>query len=234
MNKFLASALLLFAMQGLAQTNYFTAYNFTVEPQNVGAVYSLVDDYYKAHKPEGVSVWLYENHFNDPGNNHTHSLVFSGTQQALGGMYDGGQSEAFQLFLTRVNTLIKDGNSSVSGTVMDGYGADDGPYPFRQLFLLNVSDPEAFAASFGKFNTANNPAGRMVTMGGITMGRSPHGETHFVLVGFKSMTAALAGSRGLVPDSGKAAYDKAWDAHMEAVGDFTVVRNSLMMVLGEW
>lgn len=216
-----------------AQTSYFTAYNFTVEPHNVGTVYNLVDTYYKAHKPEGVTVWLYENHFNDAGNNYTHSIVFAGSLDAMGAMYSSSD-EAFQLFLTNVNAHIRDGYSAVSGTVQQTFAGGDGPFPFRRLFQLDVDNAEAFSKSFQEFNTKHNPMGRMLSMGAITMGRSPEGETHFVLVGFKDMKAAMAGVYGLVPENQRAAYDKAWDAHRESSGEVSIVRNSLMVVLGEW
>ncbi len=234
MKRFLLLSLLCVAMAGQAQTAYFTAYNFTVESKDVGSVYNMVDTYYKANKPDGVSVWLYENHFNEPGDNHTHTLVFTGSQEALGGMYDAGQSTDFQLFLTRVNAQISKSNSSLSGAILDAYGDDDGAYPFRQLFVLDVEDANAMTASFAKFNAANNPANRLVTMGSINMGLSSKGETHWVLVGFKDMKSALGGTRGLVPESQRAAFDRAWQAHMSAMGEFRIVRNSLMILLGSW
>ena len=233
MRHLLMLALLVTGLIGQAQMNYFTAYNFTVEPQNVGAVYNLVDTFYKAHKPDGVTVWLYENHFNDAGNNHTHSIVFAGSLDALGNMYNG-MSTDFQLFLTRINAQIKDGYSAVSGTVNDTYAGGDGPFNYRQLYQLKVADSDAFTKSFAEFNSKNTPPGKLVTMGQINMGRSPDGETHFVLVGFQSFKAALAGARALVPANQQANYDKAWDAHMAASGDIRVVRSSLMVVMGEW
>lgn len=234
MKRLLLLSLLCAAMAGQAQTLYFTAYNFTVESKDVGSVYNMIDTYYKANKPDGVSVWLYENHFNESGDNHSHTLVFTGTQEALGGMYDAGQSTAFQLLSSQINAQMSENNGSLAGSILDAYGDDNGSYPFRQLYILDVEDANAMAASFAQFNAANNPANRVVTMGSIDMGLSPHGETHWVLVGFKNMKSALGGTRGLVPESQRPAFDRAWQAHMSAMGDFRIVRNSLMILLGTW
>ena len=73
MKKLSIIPLLLLVTMLHAQEGYFTMYNFSVAPKNVSTVYQLVNDYYSKNKSEGVSVYLYENHFNDSENNFTHS-----------------------------------------------------------------------------------------------------------------------------------------------------------------
>ena len=83
-----------------AQEYYFTTYNFTVAPENVGTVYNLFNDYYSKNKPEGVTVSLYENHFHDNSANFTHSVVFSGSLDAMGAAYAGGPNASWDLCLS--------------------------------------------------------------------------------------------------------------------------------------
>ena len=48
-----------------AQEAYWTNSYGAVEPTNVDIIYTLMDDYFKTNKTQGVTVGLYENHFND-------------------------------------------------------------------------------------------------------------------------------------------------------------------------
>src|SRR5210317_747264 len=103
MKKFFICLFLFVAFKIYAQESYFTIYNFTVAPQDVETIYNLTNDYYTAHKSEGVTVSLYENHFNDSGNNFTHSIIFSGSFDAIGNMYSGGNNDTWNLFITKIN-----------------------------------------------------------------------------------------------------------------------------------
>ena len=106
MRKFVLLFSLLIAYVVSAQDNYYTMYSFVVEPQDEGTVYQLVDDYYSKNKPEGVFVRLFENHFQDGSNNATHHIVFLGTQEAIGKMYEGS-NDKFALFLQVLMNCIK-------------------------------------------------------------------------------------------------------------------------------
>ena len=85
-----------------AQESYWTNYKVVVEPQNVEKFYKLTNDYFTANKTEGVTMTLYENHFNDPGNNFIHVIGFSGSLDALGNMYANDGGAAWELYLIKV------------------------------------------------------------------------------------------------------------------------------------
>ena len=95
MKKLITCLMLLTVFALSAQQSYWTNYTFIVEPENESTVFKLIDDYFKEHKTEGVSVSLYANHFHDADNAATHMIVFSGSLDALSGMYaaDGGDEQ---------------------------------------------------------------------------------------------------------------------------------------------
>ncbi|UCE92908.1 MAG: hypothetical protein JSV73_08775, partial [Flavobacteriaceae bacterium] len=65
MKKLVTFVLLFTAFAINAQQSYWTSYSFIVEPENEATVFKLIDDYFKEHKMEGVTVSLYANHFHD-------------------------------------------------------------------------------------------------------------------------------------------------------------------------
>ena len=234
MKKIILILSLAFTMAVQAQTEYWTSYTFVVEPQDVQAVYNLVDSYYKAHKPEGVSVRLFENHFRDHDNNYSHVLVFSGSLDAMGDMYGEGQNESFDLFLSRMNQHLKEGYSASMGRGVAGYMGGAGPFPFRRMFVVKAEDSDAFEAAFQKMNAEHNPDGRMIFLGSITSGRSAAGETHFMIAAFRTFKAALAGVGPLIPANKQDAYDKAWKEFADTNGGVTMISTSMRVLLGEW
>lgn len=234
MKRLLLLTLLCVAMAGQAQTDYWTSYNFVVDQQDVSAVYALVDDYYKANKPQGVSVRLFENHFRDNTNNYTHCLVFSGPLEAMGGMYRFEPSAEMDLFLARLNQHVKEWYSTSMGYGLAVYAGGEGPYPYRRMFMLDVADPAAFANSFQDFHSRTNPEGRMIFLGSIASGRSPEGENHFIIAAFKDFKTAMAGVTALVPEDRRDAYLQEWADSDQAGGGFRMVSSSLRILLGEW
>ncbi len=233
MKKSILLLFLIFTMGLQAQTEYWSSYNFVVEPQNVQTVYNLVDSFYKANKPAGVSVRLFENHFKDAGNSYSHCIVFSGSLDALGGMY-GNSSAEFDLFLSRLNQQIKNGYSSSMGHGVGSYVGGEGPFPFRRMFLIRAENPTAFEAEFKKFNAKHNPNGRMIFLGRINVGNSDEGETHFIITGFKTFKAAIAGVMDLIPAAERDAWGKAWAESNQAGGGSDMISSSMRILLGEW
>ncbi len=234
MKKLLISAFMLASMAIYAQEAYFTVYNFSVPDENVSTVYKLVDEYYSKNKPEGVTVYLFENHFNDSGNNFTHSIVFAGSLDAVSAMYGGGQNDTWQLFITRVNQHLEDSFSSGMGTRIASYGDRSGTYPVQRYFFLNAEDGDAFEAGYRKYHSAHNPDGVIVAMGNITAGRSPDGENRWVIIGYKDMKSAMGGTDMMRTEDQKKAAAKAWDEYMASHGGVTVVRSGLRFQLGTW
>ncbi|WP_445383336.1 hypothetical protein [Robiginitalea sp. IMCC43444] len=216
-----------------AQEYYFTTYNFTVEPQNVETVYNLFDAYYSKNKPAGVSVGLYENHFNDPENNFSHSVVFGGSLENLGNMYSGG-NDTWNLFLTKLNQHIKEGFSSAMGSRRAIHGDTSTPHPVQRYFLLHVAEMDKFTDAYNKRLTTINPAGRLSMMGTISAGRGPDGANVWVINGFKDFKAAIGGVDALMTDAQKKTMDAAWEESRANSGDVTLVRSGMRVLLKSW
>ena len=234
MKKLLITIFLLTCFSISAQEAYFTTYNFTVEAEDVSTVYKLVDEYYSKNKTEGVRVYLFENHFNDSGNNFSHSIVFAGSLDALSGMYGGGQNDTWQLFITRINQHLKDSFSSAMGTRIASYGDMDKPHPVQRYYILDSEDGDAFEAGFRKFHSEHDPEGIVSLMGNFTAGSSPEGENRWVVVGFEDFKSAMGGTDILMSDAAKAARDKAWDEYMDSHGGVRMIRSGLRILMGNW
>lgn len=233
--KKLITCLLLFTTLAIsAQEVYWTNYSFIVEPENEAIVFKLIDDYFKAHKTEGVTVTLYANHFHDAENEQTHVIGFSGTLDALGALYAADGGDAWALLGARLDQHIKKGAGARMGTVKKSFGDTEGDYAIQQYYILDAEDSAAFEAAYTKFNTDHKPVGRAVMMGNITSGVSPEGENHWVLVGTKDFKGAIGGaSAGLTPEQ-KAARDASWKTFGENNGGVRMIRSGLRVRLGQW
>ena len=232
-NLILICALFLGLSSG-AQEVYFTLYNFTVEPQNEASVFQLCEEYFSNNKPEGVTVSLWENHFNDRTNNFTHSIVFSGSLDAMGGMYSGSNDDTWNYFITRVNQQIKDGFSSAMGKRLVAYGETGEPYPVQRYYLLDVDDMSKWIDSYKETIGKHNPNGRLNMMGGYSVGHGPDGVNAWVINGFKDFKTAMGGVNMLRTEAEKDASSKAWDKHREEGGDVELVRSGLRILIKSW
>ena len=217
-----------------AQEGYFTIYNFTVAPKNVSTVYQIVNDYYSENKSEGVSVSLYENHFNDSRNNFTHSLVFSGSLDAMGNAYGGGENVSWSLFLTRLNQFIEDGFSSAMGTRIASYGDMSESHPVQRYYILDAEEGDVFEEGFRKFHSKHDPDGIVTMMGNIVLGNSPEGENRWVIVGFMDFKSAMGGAGTLMTEKAREERSKAWGEYMAANGGVRMIRSGLRVLLGSW
>ncbi len=233
--KKLITCLLLFTVFAIsAQESYWTNYTFIVEPENEATVFKLIDDYFKEHKTEGVAVSLYANHFHDEGNSATHMIVFSGSLDALGGMYAADSGDAWDLLGARLDHHIKDGSGARMGTMKKSYGDAAGDYPIQRYYLVDTEDASAFEAAYTKFNTDHKPVGSIVMMGNFTSGRSPDGEDHWVISGYKDFKAAIGGDNAGLSDSQRDARDASWKIFGENNGGVKLVRSGLRVRLGQW
>jgi hypothetical protein len=217
-----------------AQESYWTNYTFIVEPENEAIVFTLIDNYFKEHKTEGVAVSLYENHFHDEGNSATHMVVFSGSLDALGAMYAADKGDAWKLLGARLDHHIKDGSGARMGTLKKSYGDTSGDYPIQRYYLLDVEDSAAFETSITKFNTDHKPEGRIVMIGNFTSGHSPDGENHWAIVGFKDFKAAIGGASAGLSAEQSAARSAGWKTYQENNGGVKMIRSGLRVRLGQW
>jgi hypothetical protein len=234
MKKFILISSLFFGLICNAQEIHFTIYNFTVESQNVSTVFTLFDDYFSENKTEGVTVSLYENHFNDSGNNYSHSVVFSGSLDALGGMYSGGNNDTWNLFITKMNQQMKEGFSSAAGRQISAHGDASGEMRFQRYYLLDVDDMSKFISAHDTYSESNIPKGMAIAMGNITLGQGPEGANAWVITSFKDFKSALGGANNLRSESEKEASKKAWEVRKANNGEVSLVRSGLRIQLKSW
>lgn len=234
MKKLTTCLLLLVTFAISAQQTYWTNYSFIVEPENEATVIKLMDDYFKEHKPEGVTVTLYANHFHDSENTFTHVIGFSGTLDAMGALYTRAGGDAWDLLGARLDHHIKDWAGARMGTVKTSYGDTEGDYPIQHYYLLDVEDAAAFEKGLTKFNTDHKPTGRVVMMGNFTSGVSPAGENHWALVGYKDFKGAIGGASATLSAEQRAARDAGWKTFQETNGGVRLVRSGLRIRVLQW
>lgn len=234
MKKLILISALFYGLYCSAQDTYFTTYRFSVEPQNVTTVYNLFDTYFSKNKPTGVSVSLYENHFNDNVNNYSHAVVFSGSLDALGGMYSRENSDTWNLFLVNINQQIKDGFSSASGRTISNHGKSNEVYPFQRYYLLDVDDMSKFESAHNKYMETNLPDGMTGSMGNITLGQGPDGANAWVIVRFKDFKSALGGAYILRTEAQRETNKEAWKERIANDGEVSLIRSGLRILLKSW
>ena len=216
-----------------AQDFYFTIYNFSVANEDVSTVYNLMDGYFSKNKLEGVTVTLYENHFSDSDNNFSHSVVFTGTSDALGAMYSRSQNSDWNLFLTQVN-MHTDGFSSAMGRSISGFGDNSTPHPVQKYFIFEAEDAAAYDAAYDAYNSKHNPDGRTTAMGTILSGHSDDGANRWVVNRFKDFKSAMEGPNSLRTEAENEASSKAWQERRNNQGGVRLVRSGLRIQLGQW
>ena len=233
MKKFFTILFLLTFMLVSGQERYWTNYSFIVEPENESTVVKLIDDYFKEHTYEGITVTLYANHFHDQDNAQTHVIGFSGSLDAMGNLYNTAGGDAWDLLGARLDHFIKDGAGARMGEVKRTYGDADGDYPIQRYYILDVEDAGAFSSSMDKFNSDQPPKG-VVVWGNVTAGSSPEGENYWVLVGYKDFKGAIGGARAGLTDDQKASRDASWKTFDETNGGVRMVRSGLRIRVGKW
>ncbi len=216
-----------------AQDTFWTSYNFVVEPQNEATVYQLIDDYFKENKKEGVTVRLFENHFNDSGNEYTHSIGFSGSLDALEAQYSVGGNDNWELFFTRLNQHIKAGYNSFMGQIITVDGDQATAYPVQRYFMIDVEDEDTFLTARKKYSASLSTDGLLVVLGSITSGHSPDGETHMVIQGFRDFKSAIGGVDAMLSEEQVEARKKAWK-EFQATNGAKLVRSGTRVLLGKW
>ena len=233
--KKLVTTLLLFAVAAIsAQESYWANYSIIVEPHKEATVYKLIDDYFKAHKYEGVTVTLYANHFHDADNNSTHTLGFSGSLDAMGAVYADDGGDAWALLASRLDDHIKEWSANRMGTTKRTYGDTSGNYPVQRYFILDVENATAFEAAYSKFQNAHPLNSRVVMMGNFTSGISPEGENHWVLSGYADFKAAMGGTDVMLTPAQKKARDADWKNFEENNGGVRMIRSGTRVRIGQW
>ena len=111
MKKFILifTLVILSSLNSIAQEYYWTSYSFNVEAEDVEIVSKLINDYFSSpnSKADGVSVYLFENHFHDSSLSSSHELVFAGTYDAMGNQYSQGENTSWDLYLAKLGQYTK-------------------------------------------------------------------------------------------------------------------------------
>jgi hypothetical protein len=233
MKTIILSLLLLTSLNLLAQENYWTDYAFNVEVEDEEIVTKLTNDYFSSpnSKAEGVTVFLFENHFKDSSNNPSHTIVFTGTLDAMGKQYSQGDNLSWDLFLTKLNRYTKS-YSSAAGRSLISFGVA-GSYPVQNVYILKVKNGPKFASAWENYNTKANPEDRKVSFGQFNLGRSTNGETHYVLSEVNSFKDAFR--MGEFRDRISSAKNTAWNKFLEEFdGNAAMVRTFTRTVIGKW
>lgn len=85
MKKFSFLLFVFFSLSLSAQMGYWTAYQMDIPSENQKTIIDLFDAYFEANPTEeGMSAYLWENHFRDKDNNFTHMFVWTGSAEAFG------------------------------------------------------------------------------------------------------------------------------------------------------
>lgn len=234
MKKVIFCMLIFMAFTLSAQEAYWTNYNVVVSPEKVTTVYNLMNDYYTANPQEGVTVSLWENHFNDHSNNFTHAIIFSGSLDAIGNMYAQDGGAAWRLFLVQLNQHIEDGHSSRMGTRLAHTGDLSQDYTVQKYFIVHADDGAAWNDAYNKHFSANTPAGMMNMMGNFTSGVSPKGENRWVINGFKDFKGAIGGGNAMRTPAEQTAYEKSWKEFLDTNGESHLVRSGTRVRMGQW
>ena len=232
MKNLLIASFLLICFNITAQEYYWTSYNFNVDSEDVEIVVKLTNDYFSSEnaKSEGVSVYLFENHFHDSSLSSSHEIVFAGSYEAMGNQYSQGDNASWDLFVAKLGQYTKR-FSAAAGNSVHSFGTP-GTHPVQNLFWLKVNDPTQFASELIKYNEKFNPEDRRVTLGQFRLGRSPLGESHYVLAGVDDFKTAM--NLGLYRQSNPAAKE-AWAKYMDDIdGNVKLIRTSTRVMVGKW
>ena len=228
-NLFLSILVFGFSINSIAQTTYWTSYNFSVDPENEETVYNLMDNHFKNNPIDGVTVYLYENHIKDHGNNYTHNVILTGSKEAMSANYDSPKNKSFELFQSKIGYFTKTHSSSMGNRTS---AFNNGDKPIQKYYFIDAEDSSKLSAAFknyGKYRPKNHQA----LFGSITSGASPAGESHWIIIGFDNFKDAL--SQNDYRQNDKAAQ-QAWSKYLEDgfVGETSIVRSGLRIMLGKW
>jgi hypothetical protein len=233
MKKIILSLLLLTSLNLLAQETYWTDYAFNVEVEDEEIVTKLTNDYFSSpnSKAEGVTVLLFENHFKPSSNNASHTIVFTGTLDAMGKQYAQGNNLSWDLFLTKLHRYTTS-HSSAAGRSLISMGVP-GSYPVQNAYILKIKNGRKFAAAWENYQTKANPEDRQVSFGQFNLGKSTNGETHYVLSEVKSFKDAFR--MGEFRNPIMSAKNTAWNKFIEEFdGNAEMVRTLTRTVIGKW
>ena len=191
MKKIIFIFLLLISFSLTAQNIFWEQVGLKVNQGSSNFVLELVEGFYTSiQKPEGVAISLDAVMFKPEGYEATHFLTFAGSAEDLAKLRDLRSGSIYMQYNQNMLKFSKI-TSITSGSTLMRMNLDKGNYPIAQLWQWNVKDPEVFMNEFISL-TKSFPQDGYLSIGLISQGSSPDGESHYIYTTHKDYGSALS------------------------------------------
>ena len=191
MKKIIFIFLLLISFSLTAQNIFWEQVGLKVNQGSSNFVLELVEGFYTSiQKPEGVAISLDAVMFKPEGYEATHFLTFAGSAEDLAKLRDLRSGSIYMQYNQNMLKFSKI-TSITSGSTLMRMNLDKGNYPIAQLWQWNVKDPEVFMNEFISL-TNSFPQDGYLSIGRISQGSSPDGESHYIYTTHRDYGSALS------------------------------------------
>ena len=191
MKKIIFIFLLLISFSLTAQNIFWEQVGLKVNQGSSNFVLELVEGFYTSiQKPEGVAISLDAVMFKPEGYEATHFLTFAGSAEDLAKLRDLRSGSIYMQYNQNMLKFSKI-TSITSGSTLMRMNLDKGNYPIAQLWQWNVKDPEVFMNEFISL-TNSFPQDGYLSIGLISQGSSPDGESHYIYTTHRDYGSALS------------------------------------------
>ena len=191
MKKIIFIFLLLVSFSLSAQNIVWEQVGLKVNQGSSNFVLELVEGFYTSiEKPKGVAISLDAVMFKPEGYEATHFLTFAGSPEDLAKLRELRSGSIYMQYNQNMLKFSKI-TSITSGSTLMRMNLDKGNYPIAQLWQWNVKDPEVFMNEFISL-TRSFPQEGYLSIGRISQGSSPDGESHYIYTTHKDYGSALS------------------------------------------
>ena len=191
MKKIIFIFLLLISFSLTAQNIFWEQVGLKVNQGSSNFVLELIEGFYTSiEKPEGVAISLDAVMFKPEGYEATHFLTFAGSAEDLAKLRDLRSGSVYMQYNQNMLKFSKI-TSITSGSTLMRMNLDKGNYPIAQLWQWNVKDPEVFMNEFISL-TKSFPQDGYLSIGRISQGSGPDGESHYIYTTHKDYGSALS------------------------------------------
>jgi len=191
MKKIIFIFLLVFSFSLSAQNIVWEQVGLKVNQGSSNFVLELIEGFYTSiDKPEGVAISLDAVMFKPEGYEATHFLTFAGSVEDLAKLRELRSGSVYMEYNQNMLKFSKI-TSITSGSTLMRMNLDKGNYPIAQLWQWNVKDPEVFMNEFISL-TKSFPQDGYLSIGLISQGSGPDGESHYIYTTHKDYGSALS------------------------------------------
>jgi len=191
MKKIIFIFLLVFSFSLSAQNIVWEQVGLKVNQGSSNFVLELIEGFYTSiDKPEGVAISLDAVMFKPEGYEATHFLTFAGSVEDLAKLRELRSGSVYMEYNQNMLKFSKI-TSITSGSTLMRMNLDKGNYPIAQLWQWNVKDPEVFMNEFISL-TKSFPQDGYLSIGRISQGSGPNGESHYIYTTHKDYGSALS------------------------------------------